>query len=168
MVNSSIDLSCLRVSSTHGKTGVKYVTHRTIHPPGGGDPLEHPSDEAIEKYVLGRSNRDERDSIEEHLLICGYCRKIASGDEQAIELIRLACSSPRTHFTEDGTVRVWVEQQGAHWAGRIEGATLNSISLEKTPGKAFALATQKFHQAFPEHTCDSNCVTEDDALEAKS
>ncbi len=50
----------------------------------------HPTLDSLELYLLGRLDSAEEDEVEEHMLVCGPCRRMADALAQEIEFIREA------------------------------------------------------------------------------
>lgn len=124
----------------------------------GDQTIAHVSEEALERYALGGATEPEECQIETHLLTCEQCQLALTSEEKLIEWVRLAFTRPRSHMTNDGVVRVWVERQGDAWVGHVEGATLSSASKTMKPGAAMVLAAQVFAAAFPGHRCSASCA----------
>jgi hypothetical protein len=121
----------------------------------------HPKQSTLEAYACSFLAEAAAQTVEEHLLTCADCREKLANEDRIVELIRLVLTEPQTHHTEDGLVRIWVAPRDEVWVGTIEGATLVSSKVAKSPGAAMALVCQVFRQAFPGHVCDHRCAVND-------
>lgn len=119
--------------------------------------IKHPSDEALERYALGQVTGLEEYEIEVHLLTCERCRTALTAHDTTIESIRLIWCEPRFHVTEQGIVRIWVDQHEGLWVGHVEGSAFSKRVDAARPGAAMALASQEFKAAFPRHVCGEAC-----------
>ncbi len=53
---------------------------------------EHPGEDAIADYALKRLDQQEREKIEEHLLLCEHCRVELDSSEALIGALKKASS----------------------------------------------------------------------------
>ena len=51
---------------------------------------EHPSEEALERFLLNHSPEEELESVETHILVCGYCVEQLETLETQIAAARIA------------------------------------------------------------------------------
>ena len=109
---------------------------------------EHVSKESLEAYSLDRLADASVAQIEEHVLICEFCRT------------RLEAMEPFSyvHFTSDGPIYLRVtrlatgELMARHWGKDLRGG-----KLFKHVSAAKRYLTASFTQMFPEHTCGDQC-----------
>jgi len=109
---------------------------------------EHISQKSLEEYSLDKMVDASVVKIEEHLLICQFCRA------------RLEAMEPfnYVHFTADGPIYSRItrlatgEVMARHWGKDLRGGKLFRTVSE---GKRYLTAS--FAQMFPEHTCGAKC-----------
>lgn len=108
----------------------------------------HISGTSLEEYSLDRLTKILHGTVEEHLLICAYCRN------------RLAAIEPLNfvHMTEDGPIysrvtRLMIGQVIArHWGKELDGMRIcGSVALARK------YLDNSFSKMFPEHSCESSC-----------
>jgi len=108
----------------------------------------HLLDGALEEYSHGRLANSGVASVEEHLLVCDFCRPRL----EAIEPVNFV------HFTEDGPVYSRATRlttgklMARHWGEELEGGKFfgNVSAARKYLNESFA-------QMFPEHKCKGEC-----------
>ncbi len=108
----------------------------------------HVSDGALEEYSLYKLDESSFAALEEHLLVCDFCRARL----EAIEPVNFV------HYTEDGMIfsRVTRLRTGKvmarHWGKELDGS---KVFRRVSAGKKYL--SDSFSQMFPEHSCDGRC-----------
>ena len=126
---------------------------------------EHPEEDRLEQYSLGRLAGSDLRRLEEHLLLCpkcqdrltevdAYVRAMRDGAKRLTDLrIRL------THQTRDGPVHVHVIRSSKEkWTARLRGRELDLMQQFTTVEEATEYALQSFADLFPQHRCTRSCA----------
>lgn len=109
---------------------------------------DHIPDHDVEQYSLDKLPSSNSVIIEEHLLVCEYCRARLLG----IEPVNYV------HFTDHGPVYSRIttlttgEMMARHWGDELDlGKVFRNMS------DAEQYLNTSFSQMFPKHTCDGRC-----------
>jgi hypothetical protein len=87
----------------------------------GGD---HPPEEILERYSMGRATDEECARIEEHLLVCASCRELLEESDRWVALMKAAAAAPAgPGGTEPFWKRFWGRAAGGGF-GRFPLAAL--------------------------------------------
>jgi len=120
-----------------------------IRTPAMEDVVEgHILDRAREKYSLHELAESRVGAVEEHLLVCDFCRARLD----AIEPVNFI------HFTADGPVYSRATRlttgkvMARHWGKDMDGG-----KVFRSVGAAKRYLSASFAQMFPEHTCKGRC-----------
>jgi hypothetical protein len=70
---------------------------------------EHPSEEALERFLLNMSADDEVESLEVHVLACGYCVEKLESLETQIAATRLALQKIETQRKVKSSAEAWID-----------------------------------------------------------
>jgi anti-sigma factor RsiW len=120
--------------------------------------MTHISEATIEGYALGRFLGNCAGEVEEHLLLCEFCRAKISHEMQLIRALRAGFRvRMAAHTTADGVVELWIEQTGDKWIGRLKGEMLHGYRQASDQGAAFEAISTSFREMFPEHACGAFC-----------
>ena len=109
---------------------------------------EHITDDSLERYSLDAQPESNADLIEEHFLVCDFCRW------------RLEAIEPYNyvHFTVDGPFYSRITRlatnkvMARHWGKDLDGGRIFG-----TISAARRYLTESFAQMFPEHRCRRVC-----------
>jgi hypothetical protein len=130
-------------------------------------PKVHPLSDELEAYAIGSASDAALDRVEEHLLICEWCRIELALSDQYFR-VKEKAAAPNTlkrlrsiHLTDDGpifgAIRCGVDGKwiARHWGRQLDGGgTCDSME------EASAYLIDSFHQLFPEHSCSERCREE--------
>jgi hypothetical protein len=125
--------------------------------------LSHIDEGSLELYALGRVSPFEVVAIEEHLLVCPYCKDrftpiqdFAIAARNATQV--MATELVDTHSTSDGLVHLYVRRTGVKaWVATIRGEAIGGGVTAKTRHEAVMLCVSSFREMFPEHRCGRRC-----------
>lgn len=124
----------------------------------------HPDDDILEQYSLARLDRADQARVEEHLLICEICRQKLQGVDEFVRAVQAAARGLTqepldfTHHTEDGPVRLLVEESAeGGWVARLSGHDLGATWRFQTVGEANEYLLEAFAAMFPRHRCTERC-----------
>jgi hypothetical protein len=125
---------------------------------------EHPSNDLLERYSLTRLADRDLAYVEEHLLICEWCRQRLSETEAFISATRAATRELReapldfTHYTGGGPIRLLAEiTEAGDWKATISGQQIEATPRFATVAEANEHLMTMFRQLFPEHECSERC-----------
>lgn len=69
----------------------------------GGPMEQHPTQEVLEQYLLGRLEEDESARVEQHLLTCSNCVEVAKGLDDYVQAMRRALEQkPKVRAAKKG------------------------------------------------------------------
>ncbi len=97
--------------------------------------LDHPSEEALERFLLHHAQEDELDRVETHILACDTCVARLEQLEFQIAAVKLALhelsQQPRTeHVAEKRSRTDWFTLRTLSWAG---AAAVFAVAIALTP-----------------------------------
>lgn len=118
---------------------------------------EHPEEDLLEHYALGKLSGDELGRVEEHLLVCETCRDRLTELDADISAIREITGYLREvplrliRETRGGPVHLEVTPGGARgWTARLWGREANLEAQFSTVGEANEYLLRSFSSLFPE------------------
>jgi hypothetical protein len=144
-----------------------------------------PSRDELEQYVLGHCREAESRRLEEHLLVCEYCRRELAEADSYVTVIRTAlrqCHNDSQltgplihglteaweradahlvamHATDQGIMLLFVcpAIRGGNWLARVVGGTIDAGDWCDRRGHAVVASHRLFSEMFPEHVCSVAC-----------
>jgi hypothetical protein len=117
----------------------------------------HPGEEPLEGYALGQLSGPDLEQVEDHLLVCEFCRERLQKLENTIGLIRDAARQLRdtpirtARQTSDGPVLLEVERSlEGGWIASISGEQVQLKRSFETIPEANEYLLKSFSELFPE------------------
>jgi hypothetical protein len=122
-------------------------------------PKRHPAPAQLELYSLDRLHDPILAQVEEHLLVCEFCREVVAENDRLLHALRvLRIPMSFVHQTEDGPIcshvarldeRTWFAR---HWGRELHGGRSFESILD-----ANEYLLNSFAEMFPEHECGPGC-----------
>lgn len=141
----------------------------------GVDLYKHPTEEALEAYVMRTLPETELGPLEMHVFFCMLCQHRLAETNDFVTAMRAAAAeclklgeptnTPAhrfTHDTDDGLIESEVTLIGSKkWLGHHWGPQLDGGMTWSTMGEAVTYLIESFQQMFPEHVCTTTCLKDD-------
>jgi len=95
--------------------------------------LEHPSEDALERFLLHRSNEEELETVETHILACNSCVSRLEAMEIQIAATKIALSELHQEKTAEEYAKAqnprksWFSFQKLSWAGAAAALALGMV-----------------------------------------
>jgi hypothetical protein len=125
---------------------------------------DHPSNDLLERYAMGKLTDPDLEQVEEHLFVCDSCRTRLAETDAFVSAMRAALHQLRdepldlTHYTEDGPIRLLVEPTGSgEWRATFGGQELEGACRFGSVAEANDYVLEAFRLMFAEHECDERC-----------
>lgn len=122
----------------------------------------HLTDEEVEEFVRKTLSGSALASVEEHLLVCEYCRRRVEALDRFVADLRAAANALERldviHATADGPIRLRTRQsENRIWLAELSGREAHSVGRFATHEAAKAFVQRVFYEMFPEHVCNAGC-----------
>jgi hypothetical protein len=125
---------------------------------------DHPSNDLLERYAMGKLTEPHLEQVEEHLFVCESCRTRLAEVDAFVSATRAALRQLRevpldiTHHTDDGPIRLLVEPtESGEWHATFTGQELQGAQRFAGVAEANDYLLEAFRLIFPEHGFDERC-----------